>query len=259
MNLGQTRIAVRERNTAEIIDLGCRVPFSLGGELYSRLAAFTLAPAACLCAAAIWLGVSTRLVWLLAWLCFVFVQGPFTIAASQLMFSRSVALRSVLAQFGRGVLRYSVGKVMGGMLLAGGAALVLLVPAVVARVLYLGEVTLVEGTGVAASYRRSTRLTKNRVGAALAVALGLIGLAFGFVVCAHVLIEAVAENLLGLGSVSAFWENGPNPWSCMGLLCAAPFVATARFLAYIDCRTRREAWDVQVDFMRLAAAVKRSA
>jgi hypothetical protein len=33
---------------------------------------------------------------------------------------------------------------------------------------------------------------------------------------------------------------------------AVPFLATARFLAYIDGRTRREAWDVQLRFTELA-------
>ncbi len=258
MNLGQTRIAVRERSTAEIIDLGCRVPFALGGALYLKLGAFTILPSAALCAAALGSGTASGLVWVFAWLCFVLVQGPFTIAASQLMFSERVAARSVLGQFARAAFRYTVAKLVTGALWVGGAALVLLLPVVQARSLYLGEVALVEGTGVAASYRRSMRLSKTRMGPALAVSLALAALALGFVVSAHVLIEAVGENLLGLSPVSLLWERGPTPWACIGLLCAAPFVATARFLAYIDCRTRREAWDVQVDFMRLASSVKRT-
>lgn len=259
MNLGQARIAVRERSTAEIVDLGCRAPFSLGAGLYARLGAVTVLPAAALCVTAFALGVSTAWLWLIAFGCFAWVQGPFTLAASRLMFSPAVSLRSVLGSFGRLSFRYTLAKVMGAFLLAGGAVLVLAVPIVLARVLYLVDVTLVEGTRLGPSYRRSARLNQNRIGSALAVWIALAGIACGFVVCAHVLIVAVGENLLALDPVSELWNNGPHPLSCVGLLVAAPFVATTRFLAYIDCRTRREAWDVQVDFMRLAASLERTA
>ena len=44
VNLGQTRIAVRERGTAEVLDLACRVPFAIDGGLYARLSALTILP-----------------------------------------------------------------------------------------------------------------------------------------------------------------------------------------------------------------------
>jgi hypothetical protein len=259
VNLGQTRLAVRERSTSEVVDLACRASFALGGGLYLRLGMFTVLPASALCVAAHFQGVTGWRLWLLAWACFTFIQGPFTIAASRLMFSSSVSVRSVLAQFLGSVLRFTFAKLAGAALLVGGGMLVVVLPLVLARALYLGEVTLVEGTGVSASYRRCIRLSAKRTGSALASWSATAGIAVGFVVSAHVLIGAVGQDLLGFGAVSELWAEGPTPLSCLGLLCAAPLVATARFLAYIDNRTRHEAWDVQVDFMRLAADLKRTA
>jgi hypothetical protein len=37
-------------------------------------------------------------------------------------------------------------------------------------------------------------------------------------------------------------------------LLSAPFVASASFLGYIDMRTRKEGWDIQLRFMALADA-----
>ena len=259
MNLGQTRLTVRERSISEVVDLAFRASLALGGGLYLRLGMFTVLPASALCVAAHSQGVAGWPLWLLTGACFTFIQGPFTIAASRLMFSSSVSLRSVLAQFLSSIFRFTLAKLAGIALLVGGGMLVLVLPIVLARVLYLGEVTLVEGTGVSASYRRCIRLSAKRIGSALATWSALAGIAVGFVVSAHVLIGAIGQDLLGFAPVSELWAEGPTPLSCLGLLVAAPLVATARFLAYIDNRTRHEAWDVQVDFMRLAANLERTA
>jgi len=46
--------------------------------------------------------------------------------------------------------------------------------------------------------------------------------------------------------------RGGSWFALCGFFLAVPFLATARFLAYIDGRTRREAWDVQLRFTELA-------
>ena len=40
----------------------------------------------------------------------------------------------------------------------------------------------------------------------------------------------------------------------IGFFAALPLVATARFLSYIDGRTRQDGWDIQLRFMSIAAA-----
>ena len=127
------------------------------------------------------------------------------------------------------------------------------------RVLYLFEVTLLEGAGLGASYQRSQRLTRDRIGPSVTVWLALLVVSLAFLLAAEILLDAVTSDLLGLGSLSQLWHGGVSPFAVIGLFCAAPFVATARFLAYIDDRTRREAWDLQVRFTRLAPALSRAA
>jgi len=43
------------------------------------------------------------------------------------------------------------------------------------------------------------------------------------------------------------------------LFLSVPLVATLRFLAYIDNRTRREGWDIQVRFLELGRALSEGA
>jgi hypothetical protein len=46
------------------------------------------------------------------------------------------------------------------------------------------------------------------------------------------------------------WSDGGSAYAVAGALLSAPFVASASFLGYIDLRTRKEGWDIQ---LRLAA------
>ena len=48
-------------------------------------------------------------------------------------------------------------------------------------------------------------------------------------------------------------DEGGSASSLLGLFLAVPYWATARFLLYVDLRTRRDGWDVQVRFMALAS------
>ena len=52
---------------------------------------------------------------------------------------------------------------------------------------------------------------------------------------------------------SKLFDKGVTPFALAGLFLAAPFTATARFLHYIDTRTRADGWDIQVKFMALVA------
>ena len=50
------------------------------------------------------------------------------------------------------------------------------------------------------------------------------------------------------------WDDGGSAYAIVGFFAALPLVATARFLAYIDGRTRQDGWDIQLRFMAIAAA-----
>jgi hypothetical protein len=244
-------VAVRERSAGEIADLGYRFVFGLGGWLYVRLFALVALPAWGLCWWAMSSGVDEITVWFLALALAVLVGTPFTVAASRLMFDESPSLRDVLVASGRSFGRSILASTAAATVVLVGCCTVVFAPAALARSLYLGEITLLEGTGVAASFRRSARFMRGRTIDALKVAAMLATMTLVFVGVVEILVTAALEDVLGLDSLRRLEQIFDSPAALLGLFVSVPFVATTRFLAYIDGRTRREAWDVQVRFVKL--------
>jgi hypothetical protein len=63
----------------------------------------------------------------------------------------------------------------------------------------------------------------------------------------------IVEQLFQMGRpFGSLWHDGGSAYAVAGALLAAPLVASARFLAYVDLRTRKEGWDIQLRLMALA-------
>src|SRR5262249_52528267 len=94
MNLLDSRVVLRLRTVPDILDLAFRVLFAGNHRLYLRLAAVTLVPALAACLALRYLADWKWLdVWLFAIGLGSLLQGLFTVAAGQLLFSESVKAR----------------------------------------------------------------------------------------------------------------------------------------------------------------------
>jgi hypothetical protein len=252
MNVLTTRVALRERTLAEVFDLAFRFVVVRGGRRYLRLWLVSCAP---LLAACIWLRsaqVQWAGVWALAIAGFVIAQIPFTLSASRLLLGDELAVGGVV----RGWLPRIPGQLLIHALalaaLAATAMLIVPVPFLAARLLYLPEITLLEGSGPIRAYERGTRLCKNRLAQALETSLLLLAIWAAFVLGADVTGQALLVDLLSLPPLADSLGNGGSWFALFGFFAAVPFIATARFLAYIDGRTRREAWDVQLRFTELA-------
>jgi hypothetical protein len=252
VNVGQARVEVRERGVAELIDLALRFTCAFGGRLYLRLFLVTALPAWGIC----WWALSgddpdVASVWALALALFALVQVPFTIAASRLMFAEAPSLREVLAASWKALWRSIWTAVAGALLITAGALTIVFAPAALARCLYVSEITLLEGTGVSASFSRSARFIRSRIWHAMVVWAALAVIALAFTVTVEIVASALTHDVLGLDMLEHVWEAYDSPAALFGFFVSLPFVTSARFLAYIDGRTRREAWDVQVRFLKL--------
>lgn len=256
MNVFEARVVVRERRLAEIVDLAVRFSLVLGGRLYAQLFACFVLPAYALCALLLWRGVPEGWVWTLAVVLFSALQLPFTVVAGRLMFSRDLSLREVLSASSRLVIRASAARVVALLLLTLGTPLVLTAPLAIARALYLGEIVVLEGSGPSAAYRRATRLTFRRVGETFAVWLALVATSFSFVCVAEIFARSLAAEGLAMDAWSELWTGLSSQAALAGLFLSLPLVASLRFLAYIDNRTRREGWDIQVRFLELGRALE---
>jgi hypothetical protein len=255
MNVWEARVVVRERSLAEIVDLAVRFSLVLGGGLYLRLGVCLLAPSYLLCWLLLHWHVSPVWVGTLGIALFSLLQLPFTIAAGRLMFSAEVSLGQVLGSSLRLLYRSILARCLALLLFAGGAAIVIAVPFVIARALFMSEVVLLEGAGALAAYRRATRISAGRVPESFAVWLALLSTSAACVAVCQIFASALAAEGLPIEALPSVWAGLNWQAGLAGLFLSVPLVASLRFLAYIDNRTRREGWDIQVRFLELGRAL----
>jgi hypothetical protein len=257
MNVWEARVVVRERKLTEIIDLALRFCLVLGGSLYLKLSLWLLLPAYALCFWILRSGLPDAPIWgcALSILLMPLLQLPFTVAAGRLMFSADVSLGEVLRPSMRLLFRLCVIRLWSSLMLVGGSLVVIGIPIALARGTYLGEVIVLEGAGPFAAFRRSGRLTAGRVIQTCAVSLSLLATSLAFIVVAEISARALGAEGLPIDGLSEVWGAISPEAAVAGLFLSLPLVASLRFLAYIDNRTRREGWDIQVRFLELGRAL----
>ncbi len=261
MNLGASAIVLRPRTVAEVMDLACRFTFARSLGLYLRIAAAVLLPVyAAVIAAAYLLSLPWWAVWLIAVPLAIWLQAPFTLAASRVMFGEEPTTGSVLSswwgRFGAytgGLLLKALYVSLGGALCGVGAFFVAPAGTLVS------EVTLLEGSSAFESWGRSRRLVNQRAsdsfGALLSLLVALVAFAIGF----ELFGQSLVSDILQLGKpFGALFKDGFTPFAIAGVFAASPYIATARFLHYIDTRTRADGWDIQVKFMAIVGKQEES-
>jgi uncharacterized protein YfiM (DUF2279 family) len=271
VNLGASAIVLRPRGMAEILDLACRLSVSVAFGLYARLALVVLLPVLAGCLALRYAaGWSWPDVWWAAIAAATIAQGIFTVSVGRLLFSEAVTVAQALRLFGRRLGSYLVMLFLSRGLFAAVAfllgqasvtlaALTLLcvLPFVWPRFYFVHEASLLEGAGPTEAIRRSSRFVQGRGGAVLGVLLSILLTQAAFVVVAELLCQGLVTQVLQLGKpFGALFADGGSPYALAGLLLSVPYVATARFLEYIDARTRSDGWDVQLRFLAISAAAE---
>lgn len=122
-------------------------------------------------------------------------------------------------------------------------------PFVLAPHAYLGEVAHLEQLSAWKAAKRSRVLVAYRFGRALGLVLVAAGIRVFLALSIDLTIEFVLGFMLQFGDVS----DAIGPWAAVaGYLLAGPYVAMVRMFDYVDARTRREGWDIQVRFNAIA-------
>jgi hypothetical protein len=256
MNLGASAIVLRPRSLAEILDLACRLSCSLALGLYLRLSALVLLPCLGLCLALRHaLHWEWRAVWAVAIALGVLVQGVFTVAVGRLLFSEALTARQVLALYGRRLGAYLGMLFLSRILLAVAALPFLLgLPLAWPRLFFVHEASLLEGAGAMEAMRRSSRFSGRDLGGVLVALAAVLATQVGFVLVAESLGDFLVNSVLQLGKpFGALFADGGSVYALAGFFLSVPYFVTARFLQYIDARTRSDGWDVQLRFMAIAA------
>lgn len=273
MNVAHARVVLRPRGPGEIIDLCSQIVGKHALGLYLWLSALVLLPCFAGCLA---LRYALDFEWWLVWpIALVFTslsQGVFTIAAGRWLFAERLRVREVLAAFASRAFSYTFAILFRTVLVVGSVIAFLVTPAVVATLLlYTPEASLLEMAGPGDALARSNNFSRHARGRAFGDWLSLLVLTATCITITHFLCDGLIADVLQLGQpFERIQDAGGSPYTLLGLFLSAPYVATARFLMYIDGRTRSDGWDIQVRFMAIAqtheegadrptAAVERSA
>lgn len=265
MNLDAARVVLRPRSQTEIFDLALRFATAPAAKLYAKLGLITLVPAWGLCLAARWaLGWDWVLVWTLALVLATPLQGVFTVAISRMMFADEVEVGEVLGQFVRRLPAYLgallLTRVMIGVM---SLAAFLLVPPfwMWGRCAYVHEACLLEQAGPTDAITRAARMIVGNVVSVVGLLLLMTLVAAGIIFVAEMLLTVgLLEFVLQLGRpFGSLFDVGGSAAALLGLFVAVPYWTTVRFLSYIDLRTRRDGWDIQLRFMAIRARAEAEA
>jgi hypothetical protein len=253
MNLLAVRIVLRPRSLPDVLDLA--IPFCLSAwRPLGKLALAALAPIA---AGAAYARLGLRWEWPTVWLVMLpialFVQGLFTLAFGEALFAEPSAMRvrRVAGEFGRRSFAYLVVFVVRQVLALLAGTTILLLP-LVPPFLFAGESLLLERVGVGQAFARSRALVRQHGVACFGLWLFTLALPPAGAIVADLAGDAVVSFVLQLGRpVGYLWTDGGSGFAVLGALLALPVAAAARFLGYIDLRTRKEGWDIQLRFRAL--------
>ncbi|NUP10768.1 MAG: hypothetical protein HOW73_32390 [Polyangiaceae bacterium] len=256
MNLGASAIVLRPRTVAEIMDLACRFTFARSLALYLKLSAVFVLPFFAITVALVYILEPTWwVVWAFAYPLSIWLQAPFTLAASRMMFGDKPTVKGVLKSFWS-----RFGSYTGAMMLKllyvslGGALCGIGAFFVAPGGTLVTEASLLEGASAGESWGRSRRLVSQRSTDSFLALMSLVVAHLAFVIGFELFGQALSNEILQIGKpLGDLFKDGVTPFALAGLFFAAPFISTARFLHYIDTRTRADGWDIQVKFMAIVA------
>jgi hypothetical protein len=249
VNLLAARVVLRQRSLADSLDLA--PPFCLANKRpLGVLALIILGPIAALLG---YLRIARHWSWGAVWFwCAVLsllVEGAFTIALGELLFKppADVRVRTFLARFFRRFPALLLAAVARVVMI--GATLLIMAPTTI----FVPEAQLLEGATFGKALARSRALARNRVGFCMGVWLAAVFLPAVGAASMDLLCNAVTSFVLQLGNPTGeLFSEGGSGFAVAGALLAVPLVAAVRFLGYVDLRTRKEGWDIQLRFVALA-------
>jgi hypothetical protein len=256
MNLGASAIVLRPRPLSEILDLACRLSMSLAFPLYARLAAILFLPCLAGCLALRYAAsFSWGSVWMVAISLGGILQGVYTVAVGRLLFSEELGAGQVLRLFGKHLASYLWMLFLSRLLLAAAALPMFLgVPFLWPRLVFVHEASLLENARAADAIGRANRFINGRAFGVFGALVALLLAQAGITVAAELLGQSLVDTVLQLGKpFGSLVDDGGSPFALAGFFASIPFVATARFLHYIDARTRSDGWDIQLRFLAIAA------
>ena len=256
MDLGRAAIVLRPRSVTETLDLALRALSTLSPQTSLRLSLVYLSPPLALLLVSYYgFGLPWVWVWSAAAPGAGLVDAPFTYFVSRRLFHDEPSIRELSRAVAESLSRQlRTGFYSLFMLLLTALTGFLMLPWAMMRLGFVKEATLLEGYAGRRAWARASALARSPGSPAFSLALSLLVARLSSVMLAEALGQGLVDDLFQLGQpFGSLWRDGGSAYALVGLFVSTPYVACARFLEYLDLRTRTDAWDVQVRFMALTA------
>lgn len=245
------RVVFRHRSVWDVFDLALRFLF-VHRVRYLKVGLVVTLPSALTTIA-----IASTFGWVAGWLATIggllLTQSAYTVLAARLVFDEDVAIAAVLKSALRDAPRTVFASVVVLLLVALGLFFFVVPGLMVGSALFfLLEVMLLERASIGKAFSRAQRIASGSYGEALG-AMFVAGL---LLVLGTVLADfsgrAFVGDLLQFRPPKPFWVEGGSVLTVFGAYVTLPYVVTARFLGYLNVRTRVEGWDIQTRFAALA-------
>ncbi len=183
------------------------------------------------------------------------LDGVFTVTLGELLFQepRDVRIGGILRRFFRRLSACVIAFVVRGVVLLASSVLIVMPFFLAPPSMFMTEALLLENATLGKALARSRALARNRHISCLGLWLATLTLpAFG-AVAMDVIGNSLVDFVLQMGRPTGeLFEHGGSGFAVLGALLCVPAAAAMRFLYYIDLRTRKEGWDIQLRFVALA-------
>ncbi len=257
MKLGDLQVEIRPRTPGQTVSLATRLLQHRPGAILAAWAVSSVS----LGAVAFWLYTHSPLFELLTWL-FLLSLGPlFTapviVTAGHLIFSPGVSLAQMIMATLRRVLPFTLLFLLYRVLIFVGLNL-LIIPGLYLwrNSWFIGPIALLEGSSFGDSFQRGRTFALGFSGHVLAHAVNvwalLVYLSVALASVLHFIVELLGTSMPAMGHLT-LREGYYEVLLILGYSLALPFTALVWFFVYLDVRTRKEGWDLEIAFRARAA------
>jgi len=262
VKLGELQVEIRARSHGPTVAIAARMLQHRPGPLCGAWLFYTAATVGFAALCLLVLEWHPFWAWLLTPLLAPVFSAPLVTTVGQLVFTPKVTFGQVAGQtlrrFPGFVFLFLVNRVIS---LAGLCALVVPGLYLWRASWFLGPIVLLEGSPLGASFRRGRRFAAgfqgHVIGHAFNCAVLLLYLGIAAASLGHFLITKVFGLSFSAIANLTVLESYPHLLGLTAFAIAAPFVTLTWFFVYLDVRTRKEGWDLELAFRTRAAELER--
>lgn len=246
MNPYACRVALRVRTPPEVFDLAAHL-FRLHGARSLKADQWVMISAGAVVVALTLLPPPWDLGALVAgWLAAPATRAPVTAYLGRALFADTVDPAALPRAANRAATGWlALGQ--AGVIAAGLATCGVGAPVALVLSAFLPQVLVLEQVAPSVALRRATSLASEHLGAAVVGTLFEAGLVLWGALALESTMYLVTGELLLIGEPFGSLADGDlTPWTALGAMLGYHFATFVRMLQYVDARTRREGWDIQV-------------